>query len=92
MQVYVVKYRGDNFRKSFAEIGIVRSLIPTNVNILALTATATKETADILMERLCMTDARYDHSIRVLIRLENVSFNQPTTSMETSMLDQGHQF
>lgn len=38
-------YRGDNFRKMFAEIGTIQSLINKEINILALTATATSETA-----------------------------------------------
>ena len=39
-------YRGDEFREVFAELGSVRCLIPKSVKILAVTATATKETLD----------------------------------------------
>jgi ATP-dependent DNA helicase RecQ len=35
--------RGENFRKEFANLGEVRSLIPETVRIMALTATATKQ-------------------------------------------------
>jgi len=40
----------------FAEIGTIRSLINKDINILALTATATNETAKIIIERLSMTN------------------------------------
>ena len=36
--------RGESFRKEFANLGDVRSLIPETVRIMALTATATKST------------------------------------------------
>ena len=32
--------RGDEFRKEFSRLGEVRSILPSNVNVLALTATA----------------------------------------------------
>jgi len=35
--------RGDEFRIAYSEIGTLRSIIPRNINILALTATATQE-------------------------------------------------
>ena len=35
---------GDQFRISFSKIGNLRSIVPSNVNIMALTATATHET------------------------------------------------
>ena len=37
-------HRGETFRKEFSHLGEVRSLIPEAVNIMALTATATKTT------------------------------------------------
>ena len=36
--------RGDKFRRAFSRLGELRSIIPDKVNIIALTATATKET------------------------------------------------
>jgi len=48
--------RGDAFRKSFAEIGTLRSILPKSVNVLALTATATKQTVDCVVERLSMKE------------------------------------
>ena len=50
--------RGDHFRKTFAEIGTVRSLINKDINILALTATASSETAEIIFERLSMVNVK----------------------------------
>ena len=45
---------GDQFRRSFARIGNLRSLLPKNVNVMALTATATAETLDVVIQRLSM--------------------------------------
>lgn len=50
-------YRGDTFMKSFAEIGTLRSILPKFVNILAFTATATKQTLDCVIERLSMKES-----------------------------------
>ncbi len=39
---HCISNRGDNFRKEFSHLGEVRSILPPTVNILALTATATR--------------------------------------------------
>jgi len=39
-------FRGHDFRKAFADIGELRSIIPSNVNVMALTATATLDTCN----------------------------------------------
>ena len=44
------------FRKAFAKIGEVRSLIPSNVNVMALTATATISTRTHVCEKLSMVN------------------------------------
>ena len=49
-------FRGDEFRSTFAEIGSVRSLIPRSVKVLALTATATKDTLESVISRLSLQD------------------------------------
>ena len=49
-------YRGDAFRRAFSEIGTLRSILPKSVRVLALTAIATQETVDCVMERLSMKD------------------------------------
>ena len=49
-------YRGDDFRTAFADLGSIRSLLPSTVNIMALTATATKATVSIVVSRLAMQD------------------------------------
>ena len=38
--------RGDYFRKEFRRLGAVRSLIPSTVHVMALTATATTATKE----------------------------------------------
>ena len=49
-------YRVDVFRKAFAEIGNLRSILPYNVDVMALTATATKQMVECVVERLCMKE------------------------------------
>ena len=53
-EAHCVKSWGDQFRRAFARIGDLRSLIPKTVNVLALTATATTETLSVVVERLSM--------------------------------------
>lgn len=53
-EAHCVKIWGDEFRKTFAEIGDLRSLIPSGINILALTATSTMETYHSVVKRLAM--------------------------------------
>ena len=53
-EAHCVKTWGDQFRRSFARIGDLRSLLPKNVNVTALTATATVETLDVVIQRLSM--------------------------------------
>ena len=52
-EAHCVKTWGDSFRKAFAEIGDVRSIITSSVNVLALMATATKETY-VIVKRLSL--------------------------------------
>ena len=46
-EAHCVKFWGDQFRQTFVLIGDLRSLIPSNVKLLALTATATIETRNV---------------------------------------------
>lgn len=55
-EAHCVKTWGDNFRIAFAEIGTLRSLIPKEVRVMALTATATLQTLKVVEERLSMDD------------------------------------
>ena len=48
-------YRGDEFRIEFSNLGAVRSLIPSKTNIMALTATATRQ-----LQRQVITIYWYD--------------------------------
>ena len=43
-KILLLYYRGDTFRKAFTELGEIRSLIPSQVRVMTLTATATKAT------------------------------------------------
>ena len=49
-------YRSDSFRPEFSRIGEMRSIIPSDVKIMALTATATATTRKVVIRRLCMQD------------------------------------
>jgi bloom syndrome protein len=47
-----MQFRGDDFRMAYAHIGDLRSILPSSVNIMALTATATEITFKAVCERL----------------------------------------
>ena len=47
-------YRGDDFRVAFSQLGELRSIIPSNVHVLALRATATSETLAVVTRRLSL--------------------------------------
>ena len=49
-------YRDDSFRPEFSRIGDIRSIKPSDVRIMALTATATNTTRKVVISRLCMED------------------------------------
>ena len=55
-EAHCVKTWGDQFRRAFAALGDLRSIIPTEVNVMALTATATIETFNIVSKRLSMKE------------------------------------
>ena len=53
-EAHCVKTWGDKFRKTFANIGELRSIITVSVKVVALTATATTETFFTVTCRLSM--------------------------------------
>lgn len=53
-EAHCVKTWGDQFRQAFSHIGDIRSLIPSHVNIMALTATATADTLHTVIRRLSL--------------------------------------
>lgn len=53
-EAHCIKLWGDEFRKAFSEIGNLRSVIPSGVNVMALTATATSETYHCALKHLGM--------------------------------------
>ena len=46
--------RGDSFIVTYSQLGDIRSLLPSNIHIIALTATATKETLKVVSNRLSL--------------------------------------
>lgn len=57
-EAHCVKTWGDDFRKTFSQIGDLRSVLPANVNVLALTATATIDTFHAVTQRLSMENTK----------------------------------
>ncbi len=49
-------FRGNDFRKEFALLGELRSIIPVNVSVMALTATSTISTLQVVTSVLAMDD------------------------------------
>jgi len=56
LHYFLLFLRGDEFRIAYSEIGTLRSIIPRNINVLALTATATQETLDVVTDRLALKE------------------------------------
>ena len=52
--ILLLLYRGDVFRMALSRIGEIRSIIPPNVHVMALTATATRITRAEVLKRLNM--------------------------------------
>lgn len=53
-EAHCVKSWGDGYRIEFAYIGELRSIIPSTVPVMALTATATKHSYEVIVKRLSM--------------------------------------
>ena len=49
-------YRGGSFQREFRNIGEARSIIPRCVNLMAMTATATRVTREAVQLNLCMSN------------------------------------
>ena len=58
-------FRGKDFRQEFSRIGEIRSLVPKDVNLMALTATANLATRTVVITSLDM------HGCHVISRLPN---------------------
>ena len=88
----VDNHRSDAFRRAFAEIGTLRSILPKSVNVLALTATATCETVDCVIERLSMKNPNIigDNADRSNIKYvvgPKISQRELCTSLAHELLD-----
>lgn len=55
-EAHCIQTWGEKFRRSFSKLGELRSLIPSGVNIMALTATATTTTFEIVKEKLSLSN------------------------------------
>lgn len=55
LDVLIVSFRGEKFRRAFANLGEVRSLLAENVHLMALTATATQASRTAICRILGMT-------------------------------------
>ena len=93
-EAHCVKTWGDDFRIAFSRIGELQSLVPSHVNVLALTATATHKTLQVVCDRLSLRDV-------VLIALPpNIMYRvQPlqtldeiTTSLSIDLRNEGIEF
>lgn len=66
--------RGDTFRREFSRIGELRSIIPSNVNVMALTATASRTLRRNVMKMLGMKNASVvsvspnKHNIKYIVK------------------------
>lgn len=71
-EAHCVRTWGDEFRTVFAQIGELRSLIPAEVNIMALTATTTSSTLTIVSRRLSL-----DNPVVVALppNKDNITYN-----------------
>ena len=56
MKLNITHCRGETFRKEFAKLGEVRSLLPHGVHVMALTATATKTSRRDICKKLGMVN------------------------------------
>ncbi len=70
-EAHCVQTWGESFRIAFAEIGNLRSIIPSEVNIMALTATVTQKTFKTILERLAL---RHPKIISVSPQQDNIFF------------------
>ena len=55
-EAHCVRTWGDEFRRAFSKIGDLRSILPASINMMALTATASVETSNIVSQQLSMKD------------------------------------
>ena len=79
-EAHCIKTWGDKFRVTFSKIGDIRSLLPSGVNIMALTTTSTNETFHVISEHLCMQSPEI---IAISPARDNIFYKiQPKISLE----------
>ena len=75
-------YRGEEFRKEFSKIGDVRSILPDNIHVMALTATATRSTRKVVSRRLEMVSPKIvsvspnKSNIKYIVKKQNQSIRE----------------
>ena len=53
-----IHIRGETFREDFRRLGELRSIFPSTIKVMALTATATSSTGKDIIKTLCMVDEK----------------------------------
>jgi len=74
--------RGDTFRRAFTELGMVRSLIPQHVHVMALTATATKATRLAVCRVLGMPSPAIVYQVPNRVNIKYIVHTNPGTIEE----------
>ena len=55
-EAHCIKTWGDRFRQAFSKLGDLRSIVPSGINIMALTATATLNTFHVIKQKLSLDE------------------------------------
>ena len=64
---FLVLHRGSGFREEFSNISEARSILPSQINLMALTATASARTRRVILSSLCM----HNRDPCVILRVPN---------------------
>ena len=77
---YQFFYRGGDFRKLFSRLGELHSIVPSHINIMALTATATRT----LQQEVCFILGMHDYvTVEVSPNKPNIIYLMCDSIMET---------
>ena len=96
-EAHCIQSWGDEFRTAFAEIRNIRSIIPKRVKIMALTATATQSTLEIIIDRLALDKPTIitisPQRTNIFYKVEPaISLDQLTTNISEEMTEKGLNF
>ena len=97
-EAHCIQLWGEQFRKAFFVIGNLRSLVPSGVNVMALTATATLETFHVVKRQLSMSEdvvlvtlPPEKSNIRYCMRPE-INLEELGECLHEEMMDKEHVF